>query len=62
MIGAARLGNDGFSEKEYLQKVDEVENLLPNFGAERIATLKAQVECPIQSSELVKTVLPFNFR
>lgn len=62
VIGATRLGYDGFGKEEYLQKVDEVENLLPNIGADRIAILKAQVECPIQSFELVKTVLPFNFR
>lgn len=62
VIGAARLGYDGFSKEEYLQKVDEVENLLPNIGEDRIAVLRGQVASPISTLELAAKVLPFNFR
>lgn len=65
VIGAARLGHDGFGKAEYLQKVDEVESLLPNIGAERIAALRAQAE-PTSTKrpplEFMAKVLPFNFR
>lgn len=62
VIGAARLGYDGFSKKEYLQKVEEVENLLPSIGADRVAALRLQVINPLPPLELAARVLPFNFR
>ena len=62
VIGAARLGHDGFGKEEYLQKVDEVENLLPNIGADRMAALRSQVDRPLPPIELAAKVLPFNFR
>ena len=62
VIGAARLCHDGFGKEEYLQKVDEVESLLPNIGADRIATLRSQVESSLPPIELADKVLPFNFR
>ena len=62
VIGAARLGHDGFGREEYLQKVDEVESLLPNIGADRIAALRSQVDDPLSPIELAAMVLPFNFR
>ncbi|MBQ3807824.1 MAG: hypothetical protein II840_07695 [Kiritimatiellae bacterium] len=62
VIGAARLGYDGFGKEEYLQKVDEIENLLPNIGAERIAALRSQADNPLPLLELATKVLPFNFR
>ena len=65
VIGAARLGHGGFDKEEYLQKVDEVENLLPSIGAERIEALRAQVKptsTKLSPLELAAQVLPFNFR
>ena len=47
---------------EYMSKVEEVINILPNLGKARASVLLAHADKPLLPLELAKVVLPFNFR
>ena len=65
-ISAVILGallHDGVATRdEYMAKVEEVINILPNIGKSRASALLAHVDKPIPLLELAAKVLPFNFR
>ena len=51
------------SRKEELEELTQkVIDMLPYLGKQRVATLKNQLETPVEPLTLAKAVLPFNFR
>lgn len=54
---------DGAANRdEYMSKVEEVINILPNIGKARASSLLALADNPLPPMEIVTCVLPFNFR
>ena len=54
---------DGAANRdEYVSKVEEVINILPNLGKARASALLVHIDNPIPPLEFAKIVLPFNFR
>ncbi len=54
---------DGAANRdEYMSKVEEVINILPNLGKARASVLLANADKSLPPLELAEIVLPFNFR
>jgi hypothetical protein len=54
---------DGAANRdEYMSKVEESINILPNIGKARASSLLALADNPLPPQELAAKVLPFNFR
>ena len=62
VILGALLYDGAASRDEYVAKVEEVINLLPNLGKVRASALLAHTDKPLPPLELAAKVLPFNFR
>ena len=62
VILGALLYDGSANRDEYMAKVEEVINLLPNIGKARASALLAHADKPLPPFELAKVVLPFNFR
>ena len=62
VILGALLYDGAATRDEYVAKVEEVINLLPNLGKVRASALLAHADKPIPPLELAAKVLPFNFR